>query len=139
MSDVYLIDGQPVNSRVDWKNPPATSATGASRLEAFPGSGITYSLTGPQRGPRVIVEGWLEAETSAALRALIAAAAALHFDAATHPVKLLGTPNRECQLIQPLGVIGNPIGFRRSGSSNTVRQRVRYVWQQLSAEGGTTS
>ncbi|MBB6429224.1 hypothetical protein [Algisphaera agarilytica] len=136
---VYLIDNDPVNDRQDWTNRPAVSATGPVRQEAFPGSGITYTMTGPKRGARVIVEGWLEAETSAALRALVEEQDDLRFDAATHAVEILGTTYNDCQLAEPLRVVGDPVPFVAVGNSNRMRQKVRYVWQQLSAEGGTTS
>ena len=134
MSNVYLIDGSLVNDRPDWTNPPATSATTAARQESFPGSGVTFTMTSPQRGVRIVIEGWHEGTGSADLRDQVAQADGLRFDAQTHTVKILDTTYNDCQLIE-LRVLGKPLGFR--WGNKTVRQRVRYVWQQLSAGGAS--
>ena len=125
----YAIDGTAVNDRIDWTHVPPASPPSSRREEGFPGSSLTFLVTGPRRGLRLIVEGWLQGSSFGQLHAAVSEADALRYDDASHAVSIHGVTYDGCGLLD-FQVLGKPVAFGPRDSPWT-RVLVRYVWQQL--------
>lgn len=123
----YEINSEAVNSRNDWQQQPTTPGLTARSAETFPGDATVFLGVGELLPGGVVITGYLEADSIAALQAKINTEYARTAETTLSTVELNGVTYSDQHLAR-FDVLGPNEPYLDSGSTKHQR-RVRYVWQ----------
>jgi hypothetical protein len=125
----YSIDGNNVNNRIDWRHLRVDTGVSDRGVETFPGDAAVYIGVGELRPAGVVVTGFIEAATVAALDAALKAQAA-RMAATTLSTVAINGASYSNQHLARFEVASENIPFIDPDSGSLMQsRRVRYTWQ----------
>jgi len=135
----YTIDGNPVNTREDWRHSLEPSRPQSERIGMFPGLAQLFIVADVQMPDGVSIEGYLEGTGTgaggavSALHAAIRAQATIRSLRSIHTVVVHSTSFAQSVLMgfAPAGPVEAFDPGNLSAGQLAVQQKFRWNWQRL--------
>lgn len=121
---VYLLNGVPVNDRVDWRH-RVIPGPAPMREVGFPGDPNRFMLVTVERPPDIVIAGYLQAANIVQLNGLLKTYSALRTSTSLSTVSMHGDAYPHCHLME--------VEFldKISPCSVGVMRLTRFLWRQL--------